>query len=806
MMANEETNLNSYLNDYRILTSAAETVDLATDNILKIITITVEQKRKTPVAYFSRGLIPYFAPTEDINLFLLGITQSETGISFEYSNFYAGVTYLNKLGMEMFYDLNEVRDAEHGTIGYQANGTNMYGAFKPMFDRYQFLSQYPVFYSITGGNDPYAVSSFSGVTERGASSGCYTMVNFGGIITPFQLMANASTLGISNSNGLPTGTGGNPLYFALSAYTGLTASAKSLYFTPNIHTSLRRNLNLYKDKGITFAGLLSSFEPYYQFIKFADDAFLDSSTSLMTRYVGNTANPAWSVELLRYAGSTTGTNKVGFQLANDFANRFLKEITQYPAVYNFSRNSYNIGQIGVPFVTEVLGWSALIPTPGTDTDATGPYAPVGNYYVTRLSELNLFPAPSGYTFGSGMSGWNSYHRARGQTSNHLGDYFMLGGSAQAASSTYAVAGLIPANILTFFTDTVAGLDPSGATMTYLDSYYNDIYAETLTYGGYRYANVFPINFIPKFNPLIPIQLTGSYATSKQSRRDCTIHRDFGSTATERLSNLKESMKYSIQSSLRMWKIMLDRVAKFDYRIMPIIRGRNEDYDLTRGGCVPYSPEDFVDYLIAPLFDGDVPANGFIMKDDINDLLLNTFYYGNIGRGSSEFTKVVTNGGISGSDPSTSFIRGLETYFFDLQRMQNQMSFSTHLADLGLTAAVSSHSQYMSNFNSGRLSDYRVFETNTGTTGGNTIIPYGKSGEFQWNLISPRADSILYTDSDLQMRWGSTANNNIGIAYTILKDAYFRLTKQQLEAAYQYFEDSDITTFVQYRSTDKAIGR
>lgn len=805
MMANEETTLNSYLNDYRVLTSVAESVDLTTDHLLKTITITVEQKRKTPIAYFSRGLIPYVAPTEDINSFLLGITQSGKGISFEYSNFYAGVTYFDKLGMGMFYDLNELRDAEHGTIGYLASGINMYGAFKPMFDRYQFLSQYPVFYSITGGNTPIAVSSFSGVTERGASGGCYTMVNFGGIITPFQLMANASTLGISNSNGLPTGTGGNPLYFALSAYTGLTSSAKSLYFTPNIHTSLRRNLNLYRDKGITFVGLLSSFEPHYQFVKFADDAFLDSSTSLMARYVGNTANPAWTVELLRYAGSTIGTNKIGFELANDFTNRFLKEITQYPAVYNFSRNSYNIGQIGTPFVTEVLGWSPMIPTPGTATDATGPYAPDGNYYVTRLSALSLFPAPTGYTFGSGMSGWNSYSRARGMTTSYLGDYFMMGGSAQAASSTYAVAGLIPANILTFFRDTVAGLDPNGLAMTYLDSYYNDIYSETLAYGGYRYANIFPINFIPKFNPLIPVQLTGSFATSKPSRRECTIHRDFGTTSTERLLNLKESMRQSIHSSVRMWKIMLDRVGKYEYRIMPIIRGRNEDYDLTRGGCVPYSPQDFVDYLIAPLFDGDVPANGFIMKDDINDLLLNAFYYGNMGRGSSEFTKVVTNGGISGGDPRTSFIRGLETYFFDLDKLQFQMSFPNTLRDLGLTAASSNFSDYINNFNSGRLSDYRVFETNTGTTGGNMFIPYGKSS-FKWNQVPLRSDCIMATNDSLRQRWTSGTNNNIDTAYEIMRDAYFELTKQQLEAAYRYFEDSDITTFVQYRSTDKAIGR
>ena len=50
------------------------------------------------------------------------------------------------------------------------------------------------------------------------------------------------------------------------------------------------------------------------------------------------------------------------------------------------------------------------------------------------------------------------------------------------------------------------------------------------------------------------------------------------------------------------------------------------------------------------------------------------------------------------------------------------------------------------------------------------------------------------------------NNNITTAYQIMRDAYFELTKQQLADAYDYFDDSDITTFVEYRATDKAIGR
>jgi hypothetical protein len=265
------------------------------------------------------------------------------------------------------------------------------------------------------------------------------------------------------------------------------------------------------------------------------------------------------------------------------------------------------------------------------------------------------------------------------------------------------------------------------------------------------------------------------------------------------------MRSSINAAMRAWKLLLDGVGKFNHRIIPVLQGRNEDYDLTRGGCVPYSPADFVEYLMAPLFTGDVPANGFIMNDDTHEKLLNGFYYGNIARGSGEYTKVVTNKGVSGSDPTTSFIRGLETYFFDLEKLQDSMSFRSYLADLGITASIDL-AEYMSNFNSGRFSDLRVFETNTGTTGGNSYIPYGNFGPFQWNLVPIRQSSILYTNDSLRDRWGSTANAGITTAYTILRDAYFELTKQQLQAAFDYFENDDITTFTEYRSTDKQIGR
>jgi hypothetical protein len=209
--------------------------------------------------------------------------------------------------------------------------------------------------------------------------------------------------------------------------------------------------------------------------------------------------------------------------------------------------------------------------------------------------------------------------------------------------------------------------------------------------------------------------------------------------------------------------------------------------------------------MTPLFTGDVPANGFIMNDDTHEKLLNGFYYGNIARGSGEYTKVVTNRGVSGSDPTTSFIRGLETYFFDLEKLQDSMSYPVYLTDLGITASID-HGVYMTNFNSGRFSDMRVFETNTGITGGNSFIPYGNFGEFRWYLVPLRESSILYTDNSLRSRWTSSANAGITTAYTILRDAYFELTKQQLQAAFDYFENDDITTFTEYRSTDKQIGR
>ena len=59
---------------------------------------------------------------------------------------------------------------------------------------------------------------------------------------------------------------------------------------------------------------------------------------------------------------------------------------------------------------------------------------------------------------------------------------------------------------------------------------------------------------------------------------------------------------------------------------------------------------------------------------------------------------------------------------------------------------------------------------------------------------------------LKSRWISDANSGITAAYNILRDAYFELTKQQLQAAYDHFENNDITTFVEYRVTDKPIGR
>lgn len=803
-MSTAESNLNSFLQDYRVIETAEEAVDLVTDRLYKTITIGVEQKRKTPKGYFTRGVVPYFAPLER-NEYMSGFTAS--GLSFEHGLFLAGITFLRSLGMEAFYDMDEVADANYGTIGYSPNGVNMYGAFKVMYDRYRFVSQYPVFYSITAGNDPYAVSSFSGVTERGASAGCYTMVNFGGTIVPFQLMKDASTLGISSSNGLPTGTAGNPLYHGLSEYTGLTASDKDLYFTPDILLSLRRKLNLHANRGLTFAGVIASFEPHATFVKFADDAFRDTKTDLVSRY---TSSPAWFVELQKFGGSTASVNRVGYQLANDFLNRFMEDVFRYPAIYKMGRNSVNVGHFGIPYVTEVFGWQESIHNPGYASDATGPFVPVGDqYYVSRIAGISFSPAPSGYTYSSGLSGWNSYKKGLGETADtsFYPEFFMLGGSTRAASNTYEASNLIPANILIYFKDNYAGVGPDGTTLNFLESYYYDIFAETLLYGGYRNANIFPINFIPKFNPLIPMESKGTYSTrTYESRRDCTIHKNFGSTGSERLYNLKTSMQTSISAAMRAWKLILDGAGKYNYRIIPVVRGRSEDLDLTRGGSVPYSPADFVEYLMSPLFTGDVPANGFILDDDHQDKLLNCFYYGNIARGSNEYTKVITNKGVSGSDSNTAFIRGLETYFFDLQQLQDALSFGSYLSDLGLTAAATNFSEYSNNLNSGRFSDYRIFETNTGITGGNSQIPYGFFGEFRWYQVPLRSTSILNTDANLKSRWVSDANSGITTAYNILKDAYFELTKQQLQAAYDHFEDNDITTFVEYRATDKPIGR
>lgn len=804
-MLTGERNLDEFLSNYRIKTTILDSYDVTTERLYNQVNITVEQKKQTPVAYFTRGVIPYLAPTENLNSFVNG---SSTGVSSDVLLFLAGLTYLNSLGMRMFYDMNEVVGAEHGTIGYRPGSSNMYGAFKPMYDQYMLLSPYPVFYTITGGNDPYPVSSFTGVTQKGASGGCYTMVNFNGQMTPFQLMFDASALGISNNNGLPTGTGGNPLYFGYAEYQGLTSSIKSLYFTPEIHSSLIRNLSLLNNWGMTFAGILARFNPHYEFIKYADEDFLDTQTNLMSRYIGASANPAWTVELLRYAGSTAlNYNSVGYGFANDFLNKFMRDISLYPAKYKMSRTSWNVGHVGVPYVTEFLGWSALIPTPGIAIDATGPYAPVGDYFVTRIAGLTFYPPPAGYTYSTGLSGWNTYKGALGTTTPYYNDYFMLGGTAAASSSTYAASKVLPANLLGYFNDGISKRGPDGKTMDYLHSYYNDLYQETLKYGGYQYANIFPVHFVPKFNPLIPMQTTGSFSNRNgPSRRDCTIHTDFGLSANERKYNLKQSMAATIKASTKTWKLLLDNHGKYNYRIMYVIKGRSEDLDLTRGGSVPYSPSDFVEYLVAPLFTGDVPVNGFILQDDIKDRLLNDFYYGNIGRSAAEYSSVVTNRGISGASQSTAFIRGLETYFFDLEQLQHNMTFRSYLSDLGLDAAGDHFNSYMNTFNSGRFSDYRVYESSTGLTGGNTVIPYGNTGTFRWYLVPLRSGCIMQQNTNLRSRWLSDANNNIGVAYQILRDAYFELTKQQVSAAYQYFEDNNITTFVEYRSTDKSIGR
>lgn len=821
MAETAERNLNDFLTQYRIISVATESSDLTTANTIKKIRITVEQKEQTPSIFFSRSVIPYLAPTEDITLYVQGITGIGDGLTYEYARFTAGVTYLQSFGYKMIYDGDQLRDAEYAIL----TGTNSYGAFKPLQDNSNILLQYPQFYSITGANQPYGVTAFTNVTTKGASAGTYTMVNFGGVITPFQLMFSPATLGLTHTNNLPTGTLDSPLYFGLSASNGITQSVKSMYFTPDIFFSSRRNLAILLDRGITFSGILTSFEPHYQFIKYADNDYLDEEINIISLYEENSANPGWNSELIRSSGKTGSyINLDGFNLAKNFNERFFSELKTYPRRYRTTATDLNSGQYNYPYTTSVFGWSPKIPTPGTAINATGPYANVGSsFYLNRIAGITFYPPPPTYNYlgpsgdtsfggSGGSSGWNTYHKSLTGESSFYNEYFMLGGSTTAASNTYAASRLIPANILKLFVDNRGPRSPLGATMNFLNSYYYDIYQEQIEYGGYKDMNLFAMEFTPQFNPYIPIQIKGSYqgtiSRNHTSRRDCTIHQDFGGNTAERLYNLKESIKETVYSALKMWKLLLDERGKFNYRIMPVLSGRSEDHDLTRGGSVPYRPEDFVEYLIKPLFNSDVPANGLIMKTDIDSLLYHGFYLGNIGRGSAEYTKVVTNGGVSGSDPITSFIRGLETYFFNLQQLQSTMEFPETLGvdGFGLTAADSEHSNYLNRFKSGRFSDYRVFETNTGLTGGNTKIPYGFNGEFRWYLVPLNEDSILYKNISLRDRWQTTTNNNINVAYSILRDAYFELTKEQLASTIKYFKDNKITTLVEYRATDQFVGR
>ena len=822
MSSTAERNLDGFLNQYRIVTIATESADLTTANTIKKIRLMVEQREVTPEIFFSRSIIPYFAPTEDRNLFTDSLTGSNDGLTYEYVRFFAGLTYFQSLGHEVLYDADQLRQAEFCNIGQSTS----YGAFKPLYDNTNVLLQYPQFYSITGANQPIGVTAFTGVTAKGSSAGTYTIVNFGGVLAPFQLLAHPSTIGLTHTNGLPIAEADSPLYFGLSANTGLTASMKSIYFTPDIHLSTRRNFAILSDRGLTFSGLVSSFEPYYSFIKYSDNAFMRGETGMISQYVGNSANPAWSVELVRSSGKTGNyINLDGFNLSKSFNERFFSEFKTYPRRYKAIPSvGANLGQYSYPYTTSVFGWVPSIPTPGTARDGTGPFASGGaSYFLNRIAGTTFYPPPNTYNYlgpsgatafggSGGLSGWNTYFKSRIEDSSFYNEYFMLGGatSTTAASNTYQASRLLPANILKLFVDNSGPRGPLGITMNFLDSYYYDIYQEQLEYGGYKDMNFFVMEFVPRFNPFIPVQIKGSFADSSSrnhpSRRDCTIHQDMGGNSAERLFNLKESMKATIHSSLKMWKLLLDERGKSNYRIVPVVSGRNEDYDLTRGGSVPYKSADFVEYLVKPMFNGDVPANGFVLKNDVDQLLLNGFYLGNIGRGAAEYTKVVTNGGISGADPTTAFIRGLETYFFNLQQLQSIMTFPETLDDFGLTGAVSEHTNYFNTFRSGRFSDYRVYETNTGLTGGNTKIPYGFNGTFRWYLVPLKEESIMYKNASLRDRWVSSSNNNITAAYKIIRDAYFELSKEQLAAAIQYFEDNNITTLVEYRSTDQFVGR
>jgi hypothetical protein len=129
-----------------------------------------------------------------------------------------------------------------------------------------------------------------------------------------------------------------------------------------------------------------------------------------------------------------------------------------------------------------------------------------------------------------------------------------------------------------------------------------------------------------------------------------------------------------------------------------------------------------------------------------------------------------------------------------------------LSDFGLTLTDPHTSEYLNTTNSGRFSDYRVFETNTGITGGNTKIPYGFNGSFKWYGVPLNSSCIITRNLSLRSRWLSTTNDNINTAYEILRDAYFELTKEQISATKAYFVSNDITTLVEYRATDKSVGR
>ena len=157
-------------------------------------------------------------------------------------------------------------------------------------------------------------------------------------------MFSPATLGLTHANNLPTGTLDSPLYFGLSASNGITQSVKSMYFTPDIFFSSRRNLALLLDRGITFSGILTSFEPHYQFIKYSDNDYADTGTNIISQYAGNSANPGWNVELVRSSGKTGSyINLDGFNLVKNFNERFFSELKTYPKRYRTTATDLNAG-------------------------------------------------------------------------------------------------------------------------------------------------------------------------------------------------------------------------------------------------------------------------------------------------------------------------------------------------------------------------------------------------------------------------------------------------------------------------------